>query len=115
MTRKLALVAALLVALGTISAGIAIAANRAQSAATEDEGTDTEREGADTEETLTGSPAERAAAAALEATGGGTVLEVEAADDPGAAYEVEVRGDDGSVSEVLLDEDYRVLEVLAGD
>lgn len=66
-------------------------------------------EGKDSDESLTGSPARQAADAALRATGGGTVLEVEQGDDPGAAYEVEVRKADSSVAEVLLDGDFNVI------
>ena len=56
---------------------------------------------------LSGSTLERAAAAALEHTGGGTVVETEVGDD-GAAYGVEIRLDDGSVVEVNLDENFNV-------
>ena len=55
----------------------------------------------DTDQPLTGSTLDRARAAALEFTGGGTVTETEAGDD-GAAYGVEVRLDDGRVVEVRL-------------
>ena len=57
---------------------------------------------------LTGSALERATAAALEATGGGTVLETEVGDD-GAAYGVEIRLDDGRTVEVNLDQDFNVV------
>jgi hypothetical protein len=57
---------------------------------------------------LTGSNLERAKAAALEHTGGGTVTETEVGDD-GAAYSVEVRLEDGSVVEVALDGSFRVI------
>lgn len=57
---------------------------------------------------LTGSTLERATAAALEATGGGTVVETEVGDD-GAAYGVEVRLEDGTVVEVNLDKDFKVI------
>jgi hypothetical protein len=57
---------------------------------------------------LTGSDLERASAAALAHTGGGTVIETEVGDD-GAAYGVEIRLDDGRVVEVSLDEDFRVV------
>ena len=72
-------------------------------------------EGRDSDESLTGSPARQAADAALRATDGGTVLEVERGDDPGAAYEVEVRKADGGVAEVLLDGDFDVIGQEAGD
>ncbi|WP_243059399.1 PepSY domain-containing protein [Nocardioides sp. SR21] len=60
---------------------------------------------------------ERTAAeqAALEAVGGGTVLQVEASDDPGEAYEAEVRADDGTEWDVTLDADYGVVSKTADD
>jgi hypothetical protein len=57
---------------------------------------------------LTGTDLDRATAAALAHTGGGTVVETEAGDD-GAAYGVEIRLEDGSVVEVSLDEIFRVV------
>jgi hypothetical protein len=57
---------------------------------------------------LTGSALDRAAAAALEHTGGGTVIETEIGDD-GAAYGVEIRLADGTVVEVNLDADFEVI------
>ena len=72
-------------------------------------------EGRDSDESLTGSLARQAADEALRATDGGTVLEVERGDDPGAAYEVEVREADGGVAEVLLDGDFDVIGQEAGD
>jgi hypothetical protein len=62
----------------------------------------------DSDQELTGSTRERAVAAALAATGGGTVLETEAGDD-GAAYGVEVRLADGRQVEVNLDGDFKVV------
>jgi hypothetical protein len=66
------------------------------------------------EEPLTGSTLDRAVDAALEETGGGTVVETEAGDD-GAAYSVEVRLDDGSQVEVNLDQDFTVVVNEADD
>ena len=63
---------------------------------------------ADDDKALTGSALDRATAAALEHTGGGTVIETEVGDD-GAAYGVEIQLDDGSVVEVNLDSDFRVI------
>src|SRR5688572_16735922 len=60
------------------------------------------------EQPLTGSDLDEATDAALEHTGGGTVIETEVGDD-GAAYGVEIRLDDGSVVEVALDERFRVI------
>lgn len=96
--RTAALLAALAVALVAITGGFAVAG--------EDD---------DSDESLTGAVAERASAAALRETGGGRVLEVEAGDDPGAAYEVEIRGKDGKVSEVLLDSDFALVKIVEGD
>jgi hypothetical protein len=64
--------------------------------------------GADDDAPLVGSDLERATAAALAETGGGTVTETEVGDD-GAAYSVEVRLEDGSQVEVNLDEDFKVI------
>ena len=68
----------------------------------------------DDDQPLTGSELERARTAALEFTGGGTVIESEAGDD-GAAYGVEVRLDDGRVVEVSLDSNFQVLGNEADD
>ena len=57
---------------------------------------------------LTGSALDKATAAALAHTGGGTVIETEVGDD-GAAYGVEIRLDDGSVVEVALDQSFKVI------
>jgi hypothetical protein len=62
----------------------------------------------DGDQELTGATRDRAVAAALAATGGGTVLETEAGDD-GAAYGVEVRLDDGRQVEVNLDRSFKVV------
>lgn len=51
----------------------------------------------------------RAGQAALAAVGGGTVTDVEASDDRGVAYEVDVRTADGSEWDVDLDASYRVV------
>lgn len=69
---------------------------------------------ADDDEPLAGSALERATAAALEHTGGGTVVETEAGDD-GAAYGVEIRLEDGRVVEVNLDQDFNVIGDEADD
>jgi uncharacterized membrane protein YkoI len=62
----------------------------------------------DRDQELTGTVRERAVAAALAATGGGTVLETEAGDD-GAAYGVEIRLADGRQVEVNLDAGFEVV------
>ncbi len=56
-----------------------------------------------------------AEAAAAEAVQGGTVEQVEASDDPGAAYEVDVRAEDGTEWDVTLDADFKVLSKTADD
>jgi uncharacterized membrane protein YkoI len=68
----------------------------------------------DRDRPLTGSTLDRARAAALESTGGGSVTETEAGDD-GAAYGVEVRLGDGRVVEVRLDANLQVLGHEADD
>ena len=60
------------------------------------------------EQPLQGDAKDRAVAAALASTGGGTVTETETGDD-GAAYGVEVRKADGSQVEVQLDADFHVI------
>jgi uncharacterized membrane protein YkoI len=69
---------------------------------------------ADNDKPLTGSALDRATAAALQHTGGGTVIETEVGDD-GAAYGVEIRLDDGSVVEVSLDSNFQVIGQEADD
>lgn len=66
------------------------------------------------EQRLSGLTAERATAAALKATGGGTVMETELDDENGATYEVEVRKPDGSSVDVRLDKSFAVV-VIEGD
>lgn len=70
--------------------------------------------GGDDDAPLTGSALDRATAAALEHTGGGTVIETEAGDD-GAAYGVEIRLEDGRVVEVALDESFHVIGQVGDD
>jgi uncharacterized membrane protein YkoI len=50
-----------------------------------------------------------ASRAAIDAVGGGTVTGLEASDDPGVAYEIDVRLANGTEWDVDLDSDYRVL------
>jgi uncharacterized membrane protein YkoI len=97
VTRKIVLIAALVVVLGAVSAGIAIAAA-----------------GGDGEQPLTGPALEQAKAAALAHVGGGRVTEAEAGDD-GAAYTVEVRRADGTQVEVALDASFKVMGQDADD
>ncbi|GLY07615.1 PepSY domain-containing protein [Actinoplanes rectilineatus] len=58
---------------------------------------------------VTGADRDRVGNAAVQAVGGGTVVDVESSDDPGEAYEVEVRKADGSEVDVVLDKDLKVL------
>jgi hypothetical protein len=90
MRRKLVLAVAAVVAIGAVSAGIAIGSA-----------------GGD-ESPLTGAAYERATAAALAHTGGGAVTETETGDD-GAAFEVEIELADGTDVEVALDERFKVV------
>ncbi|MGH3133625.1 MAG: hypothetical protein ACRDNY_07780 [Gaiellaceae bacterium] len=81
----------LVVAIGAVSAGIAIGAG-----------------GGDDEAPITGTALARASAAALDHTGGGRVTDTEAGDEDGA-YEVEVVLADGSQVDVHLDSGFNVL------
>ena len=92
MKRKFAVITALVVVLAAGSAGIAYSAGV----------------GRDDDKPLTGSTLEKASAAALAHTGGGTVTETEVGDD-GAAYSVEIRLANGSQVEVNLDENFEVI------
>ena len=58
---------------------------------------------------VSGGERDRVAEAAVRAAGGGTASDVEAGDDQGVAYEVDVRKQDGSEVEVTLDKDLKVL------
>jgi hypothetical protein len=97
MKRRIVLIVALVLALGAVSAGIAIAAGIG-----------------DDDKPLTGSALDKASAAALKHTGGGTVVETEVGDD-GAAYGVEIRRADGSQVEVSLDANFKVIGGEADD
>ena len=64
--------------------------------------------------TVTGPQADRAVAAALEITGGGTANAVERDSEDGATWEVEVTRKDGTTVDVRLDEQLRLV-VVDGD
>jgi uncharacterized membrane protein YkoI len=64
--------------------------------------------GDDDEAPINGVALEKATAAALAYTGGGTVTETEAGDEEGY-YEVEVTLDDGTQIDVHLDQSFNVL------
>jgi uncharacterized membrane protein YkoI len=66
------------------------------------------------DEPLTGSTLDRAVDAALQETGGGTIVETEVGDG-GAAYSVEIRLEDGRQVEVNLDENFDVIGSEADD
>ena len=97
MTRKLVLIAVLVVVIGALSAGLALASWSG-----------------DDDRPLAGSTLDKAKAAALAHTGGGTVVETEAGDD-GAAYGVEIVLADGSQVEVNLDGNFDVIGQEADD
>ena len=68
------------------------------------------------DEQVNGPAAEQAKVAALKATGGGEVLEVEGQDGDGAGvYEVEVRRPDGSTVEVHLNAAFEPVGTQADD
>jgi uncharacterized membrane protein YkoI len=70
----------------------------------------------DSEAPVTGAAAEQAGAAALDAAGGGTVLEIEHQDGDGnGAYEVEVRRTDGSTVEIQLDAQFKQVGTASDD
>jgi uncharacterized membrane protein YkoI len=64
---------------------------------------------------LTGAAADRAKQVALQETGGGTVNHVEADEEKGATYEVEVTKPDGSKVDVRIDAQFRVIAVDSDD
>jgi urocanate hydratase len=70
--------------------------------------------GDDGDVTVTGSGADKATKAALEATHGGTANSVERDSENGATWEVEVTREDGSTVDVRLDDQYAVV-VIEGD
>lgn len=63
------------------------------------------------DETVSGSQADSAVKAALEATNGGTANSVELDDENGATWEVEVTKPNGTTVDVRLDEDYKVVVI----
>lgn len=63
---------------------------------------------------VTGPAAERATAAALDATGGGRANSVELDSENGATWEVEVTKPDGRTVDVRLDDSFRIV-VIEGD
>jgi uncharacterized membrane protein YkoI len=92
-TRKIAVIAALVVSLGAIGGGAAIAASGDDDA---------------TEKPITGSALDQAKAAALAHTGEGKVTGTEVGDEE-SYYEVEVTLDNGSQLDVQLDKGFNVV------
>jgi uncharacterized membrane protein YkoI len=89
---------------GAAAAGITVAvalAGAAAAVASNDDG----------DHAVTGSRAERATAAALAATEGGTVNSVERDSENGATWEVEVTKLDGTTVDVRLDQSYQVVVI----
>ena len=103
MRRRLTMILAGIAALAALALGGAAIANA--TGVTGDDESDVQ---------LTSSEAARAGAAALRATGGGTVQASERDNEKGATFEVEVRKPDGSVVDVRLDSSYQVV-VVDGD
>ena len=68
----------------------------------------------DGDNTVTGRDADRATAAALRLTHGGTANSVERDSENGATWEVEVTRTDGTTVDVRLDENFRKV-VIEGD
>jgi len=93
---KMVAAGAAVLALGAGGAAVAVAAGGGEDAA----------EGP--EVAISGSDLERASAAALAETGGGSVTETEAGDEE-SYYEVEVTRDDGSQVDVQLDRQFNVV------
>lgn len=63
------------------------------------------------DDVVIGPDADRASAAALAATGGGTANSVERDNEDGAVWEVEVTGTDGTTVDVRLDEALEVVVI----
>jgi uncharacterized membrane protein YkoI len=93
ITRKVAVIAALVVGIGAVGGGAALASGG------DDDGTETP---------ITGSALEQAKAAALDHTGQGKVTDTEVGDEE-SYYEVEVTLDDGSQVDVQLDKSFNVV------
>jgi uncharacterized membrane protein YkoI len=89
LTRKYVIVGGAILALAAGGTGVAVAVGGGDD---------------DDDEQATGPGAERAKAAALEITGGGTVDGVE---QEGGGYEVEITKSDGQQVEIALDSQYR--------
>jgi uncharacterized membrane protein YkoI len=93
MTRKIALIAAAVLALAALAAGIAVAAGGDDDAA---------------DKPIAGAALDRAKAAALAHTGEGRITATEVGDEE-SYYEVEVTLDNGSQVDVQLDKSFNVV------
>ncbi len=100
MRRRMTLIVAGVAALAALALGGAAIAGATQG---------DERD--DAEQTLTGAAAERASAAALKATGGGSVTELERDPEGGRTYEVEVKKPNGATVDIDLDSAFKVVAV----
>ncbi len=100
MTKRTKLIAAIgaTFALAAGGAGAAVAAGGS--------GGEDQAEGPDV--AISGSALDQASAAALDATGGGTVSGTETGDEE-SYYEIEVTRDDGSQVDVQLDRDFQLV------
>jgi len=65
----------------------------------------------DSEQPVPTADSDRAAQAALKATGGGTVHDVDRDSEGGSTWEVEITRPDGKAVDALLNQDFRVLSV----
>lgn len=92
-----------------------VAAQETENETGENETDENETEENEADEQASGPRADAAARAALEAVGGGKVLEVETADEGMSGFEVEVERPDGSYVEVNLDNDLQVVGTESDD
>jgi uncharacterized membrane protein YkoI len=100
MRRRVAFIVAGVAALAAFALGGAAIAGATQG-----------EEGDEAEQGLSGQVAERAKAAALKETGGGSVTETERDVEDGRTYQVEIRKADGTTVDVDLDASFKVVEV----
>ncbi len=92
-----------------------VAAQETENQTGENEAEENESDENEADEQASGPRADAASRAALDAVGGGKVLEVENADDGVRGFEVEIERPDGSYVEVNLDEDLQVVSTGSDD
>lgn len=117
MTDKLKgilIAAAAIAALAVGGAAIATAQSGGEPGDAE-EASENESSASEAAEAATGAAADDAARTAVDAVGGGNVLEVEHADDGESGFEVEVERPDGSYVEVNLDDNLEVISTGGDD